>query len=42
MAIRNINWNDPLMKAIKAFNSIGGHSLTKEDLKKLIDETSEV
>ncbi len=34
MAIRNINWNDPLMKAIKAFNSIGGHSLTKEDLKK--------
>ena len=34
MALININWNDPLMKAIKAFNSIGGNSLTKEDLKR--------
>ena len=34
MALRRINWNDPLMKAIKAFNSITGNSLTEEDLKK--------
>ena len=34
MALRKINWNDPLMRAIKAFNSIGGNSLTKEDLKR--------
>ncbi len=34
MALLKINWNDPLMKAIKAFNSIGGNSLTEEDLKK--------
>lgn len=34
MAILKINLNDPLMKAIKAVNSIGGKSLTQEDLKK--------
>ena len=34
MAILKINLNDPLMKAIKAVNSIGGKSLTAEDLKK--------
>ena len=34
MALLRINWNDPLMKAIKAFNSITGNSLTEEDLKK--------
>jgi len=32
--LKNINLNDPLMKAIKAVNSIGGKSLTEEDLKK--------
>ncbi len=34
MAILKFNLNDPLMKAIKAVNSIGGKSLTEEDLKK--------
>ncbi len=34
MALLKINLNDPLMKAIKAVNSIGGKSLTEEDLKK--------
>ncbi len=34
MALLKINLNDPLMKAIKAFNSIGGKSLTEEDLKR--------
>ncbi len=34
MALLKINLNDPLMKAIKAINSIGGNSLTEEDLKK--------
>ncbi len=30
----NLNLNDPLMKAIKAVNSIGGKSLTEEDLRR--------
>jgi len=34
MALLKINLNDPLMKALKAVNSIGGKSLTEEDLKK--------
>lgn len=34
MALKKINLNDPLMKAIKAFNSITGNSLTEDDLKK--------
>lgn len=34
MTLLKINLNDPLMKAIKAFNSIGGKSLTEEDLKR--------
>ncbi|SDB23175.1 Acetyl esterase/lipase [Pseudobutyrivibrio sp. YE44] len=34
MAILNINFSDPLMKALKAVNSIAGKSLTEEDLKK--------
>ena len=34
MALLKFNLNDPLMKAIKAVNSIGGKSLTDEDLKK--------
>ncbi len=34
MAILNLNLNDPLMKALKAVNSIGGKSLTEEDLKR--------
>ena len=34
MALLKINLNDPLMKAIKAINSITGKSLTEEDLKK--------
>ncbi len=34
MAILNLNFSDPLMKAIKAINSITGNSLTEEDLKK--------
>ncbi len=34
MALLNINFSDPLMKAIKAVNSIGGKSLTEEDLKR--------
>lgn len=34
MALLKLNLNDPLMKAIKAFNSIGGKSLTEEDLKR--------
>ena len=34
MALKKINLNDPLMKAIKAFNSITGKTLTEEDLKK--------
>lgn len=34
MAILNLNLNDPLMKAIKAVNSIGGKSLTEEDLRR--------
>ncbi len=34
MGLTKINFSDPLMKAIKAINSIGGNSLTEEDLKK--------
>ena len=34
MAILKINLNDPIMKALKAVNSIGGKSLTEEDLRK--------
>ena len=34
MTILNLNLNDPLMKALKAVNSIGGKSLTEEDLKR--------
>lgn len=34
MALLKINLNDPLMKAIKAVNTITGKSLTEEDLKK--------
>lgn len=34
MALLKINLNDPLMKAIKAVNTIAGKSLTEEDLKK--------
>ena len=34
MSILNINLSDPLMRAIKAVNSITGKSLTEEDLKK--------
>ena len=34
MSLLNINLNDPLMKAIKAVNSIAGNSLTEEDLRK--------
>ncbi len=34
MALLNINFSDPLMKALKAVNSITGKSLTEEDLKK--------
>ncbi len=34
MALIKINLNDPLMKALKAVNSIGGNSLTEEDLRK--------
>ena len=34
MSIPKLNLSDPLMKALKAVNSIGGNSLTEEDLKK--------
>lgn len=34
MALLKLNLNDPLMIAIKAVNSIGGKSLTEEDLKR--------
>ena len=34
MALLKINFNDPLMKAIKAVNSIADKSLTEEDLKR--------
>ena len=34
MALLKLNLNDPLMIAIKAINSIGGKSLTEEDLKR--------
>ncbi len=34
MALIKINLNDPLMRALKAVNSITGKSLTEEDLKK--------
>ena len=34
MALLKINFNDPLMKALKAVNSIAGKSLTEEDLKR--------
>ena len=34
MALLNINLSDPLMKALKAVNSIAGKSLTEEDLRK--------
>ena len=34
MALRTLNFSDPLMKALKAVNSIGGKTLTEEDLKK--------
>ena len=34
MALLNLNLSDPLMKAIKAVNSITGKSLTEDDLKK--------
>ncbi len=34
MALRTFHLNDPLMRAIKAVNSIGGNSLTEEDLKR--------
>lgn len=32
--LSKVNLNDPLMKALKAVNSIGGNSLTEEDLRK--------
>ena len=35
MALLKINFNDPLMKALKAVNSITGKSVTEEDLKRL-------
>ncbi len=34
MALLNLNLSDPLMKALKAVNSIAGKSLTEEDLKR--------
>ncbi|MDC7279968.1 MULTISPECIES: alpha/beta hydrolase [Pseudobutyrivibrio] len=34
MALLNLNLSDPLMKALKAVNSIAGKSLTEEDLRK--------
>ncbi len=34
MALLKINLNDPLLKALKAVNSITGKSLTEEDLKR--------
>ena len=34
MALLNLNLSDPLMKALKAANSIGGKSLKEEDLKR--------
>ena len=34
MSLLKLNLNDPLMKAIKAVNSIAGKSLTEEDLKR--------
>lgn len=34
MALLNLNFSDPLMKALKAVNSIAGKSLTEEDLKR--------
>ena len=34
MALLKINFNDPLMKALKAVNSITGKSVTEEDLKR--------
>lgn len=34
MALLNINLSDPLMKALKAVNSIAGKSLTEDDLRR--------
>ena len=34
MALLNLNLSDPLMKALKAVNSIAGKSLTEEDLRR--------
>lgn len=34
MSLLNLNLSDPLMKALKAANSIGGKSLKEEDLRK--------
>ena len=34
MALLNLNLSDPLMKALKAVNSIAGKSLTEDDLRK--------
>ena len=31
MALRTLNFSDPLMKALKAVNSIGGKTLTEEE-----------
>ena len=36
MALRTLNFSDPLMKALKAVNSIGGKTLTEEEMQDLV------